>query len=280
MAPSLASVLLPLLILLGAVPDGWLGVYLAETGHPQISEVVPDSPADRAGLRAGDRILAVGDEAVPDREKFIAAIRACKPGQRVRLKVQRQGSEMTLLVQLGERPDGAGAPAPAATAPERPVEAGGRGQAPAGETGPFRPFLGLALAIGEGCLEVTRVVPGGPCEAAGLRAGERVVRVGDHDVRSFGDLERALAGRRPGEKVALLLRAGDGTRSVLVELGAGPASPSMVLEAPTAPAHGAAPGAGEADLARQLAAMRAELAALKAELAALKARLAEERRRR
>ena len=65
------------LLLLAPAIDGWLGIYLDnEAVQAVIGEVIPESPAARAGLRAGDVLLAVGDLATGTRESFIAAVRA------------------------------------------------------------------------------------------------------------------------------------------------------------------------------------------------------------
>jgi S1-C subfamily serine protease len=75
----------------------------ASGGGAAIRQVVPDAPANAAGLRAGDvivasatRVDAPGDvtEAVLERE----------PGDRVAVTVQRDGEHRTIEVRLGEQP--------------------------------------------------------------------------------------------------------------------------------------------------------------------------------
>lgn len=124
--------LLPLL--LGAVlPDGWLGVYLdQERDQPVVVEVIPDSPAAKAGLQVGDVIVRLGDAGPVARERMRAALAAAKAGDRMELTVRRGDKEHRVVVKLGDRPDGA-TPKPEPTPrPSRP----GTPPLPAGETAP------------------------------------------------------------------------------------------------------------------------------------------------
>ncbi len=63
--------------------------------------VIPGSPADRAGLREGDIIVAVDDQEVTAEHTLRDLIRARRPGERVRLRVLRDGEETFITVRLG-----------------------------------------------------------------------------------------------------------------------------------------------------------------------------------
>ena len=67
-----------------------------------ISEVVKDSPAEKAGLRAGDVIVKIGDEKIEDEGDVGDAIRDHEIGDAVDFVVYRDGKEMTIKVKLGE----------------------------------------------------------------------------------------------------------------------------------------------------------------------------------
>jgi putative serine protease PepD len=90
---------------------GYLGVTPALTAGggrdgALIQEVAPDSPASRAGLRAGDLVTRIDGQAVETYSELVARIRAHKPGDRVTLTVVRGGQETTISATLTERPAG------------------------------------------------------------------------------------------------------------------------------------------------------------------------------
>ncbi|MFO0314440.1 MAG: PDZ domain-containing protein [Planctomycetota bacterium] len=121
----MAKFLLCLLPLLFAVPapEGWLGIYLdPERDEPVVAEVIPDSPAAKAGLQLGDVIVRFGGDVAPSRERVRAALLAAQPGDRCEVLVRRGGAEQRVFVRLGERP-AAAVPKPAAGSakPSRPA---------------------------------------------------------------------------------------------------------------------------------------------------------------
>src|SRR5919112_485800 len=65
-----------------------------------VTEIGKGSPAADAGLRVGDRILAVDDVRVSDGVALIVAIRSHRPGERVELTFVRDGSQRTLDLVL------------------------------------------------------------------------------------------------------------------------------------------------------------------------------------
>ncbi|MBL1085537.1 trypsin-like peptidase domain-containing protein [Streptomyces actinomycinicus] len=67
-------------------------------GHPVLAE---DGPADRAGMAEGDVITEVDGERVHSGEELIVKIRAHRPGDRLRLTVERGGTEREISLVLG-----------------------------------------------------------------------------------------------------------------------------------------------------------------------------------
>jgi putative serine protease PepD len=93
----------------GEVRHAYLGVSLEERDEGvSLGEVVPGGPADDAGLRAGDVILALGGTEVASPDEVRAAVDSREPGDEVRVRVRRDGDTRTFTVELGERPEQVG----------------------------------------------------------------------------------------------------------------------------------------------------------------------------
>jgi hypothetical protein len=84
---------------LGTIPDMAGG----SEGGVRLSGVRPGSPAEAAGLKAEDILVAIGDMKTPDLQAMTDALRAHKPGDTVELQVLRDGKPVTLTVTLGTR---------------------------------------------------------------------------------------------------------------------------------------------------------------------------------
>ena len=68
-----------------------------------VTEVESGGPADEAGLRSEDVIIALGSTEIKDSADLLAALRDYQPGNSVELTVVRSGNEERIRVELGER---------------------------------------------------------------------------------------------------------------------------------------------------------------------------------
>ncbi|MCB9358009.1 MAG: PDZ domain-containing protein [Calditrichaeota bacterium] len=84
--------------------DG-LKKYFNVEGGALISEVVEKSPADKAGLKAGDIVVKIGKEDVEDEGDVSQAIRQSKPDETIDFHVIREGKAMIIPVTLTNRKD-------------------------------------------------------------------------------------------------------------------------------------------------------------------------------
>jgi serine protease Do len=70
----------------------------------EIRQVLPGEAAAKAGLRAGDIVLAIDGEAAGSPERLSQLVRSKDPGATVRVRVLREGTEVDVPVTLGARP--------------------------------------------------------------------------------------------------------------------------------------------------------------------------------
>lgn len=79
----------------GRLTRGWLGLALrAELQMPQISRVLPDSPAATAGIRPNDVLLSIGSRQIADYADAANAFFYLIPGQQVRVKLLRDAEQL------------------------------------------------------------------------------------------------------------------------------------------------------------------------------------------
>lgn len=233
--------------------DGWLGVILSATeARATVLEVVPDSPAERAGLLPGDVVVAIDETATPSVEAFLTELRALRAGAEVRLSVERAGKALVLRATLGLPPgEDAPPPKPAEPRPARPAE----GLA----------SLGVRVSAADGQVAVRELIPGSAAERAGLRAGDRISRIARREVRSVADLTRALGELKPGQTVPVEVVGREGARTVDVCLDA--ARVSAEANHPVPAQETAAPARTRdelVELSEQIASLREEVAELRA----------------
>nr|WP_207790752.1 Do family serine endopeptidase [Thermaurantiacus tibetensis] len=218
----------------GRVRRGYLGVQIqplsapiaASLGLPKdrgeiVAGVEPNGPAQKAGIRQGDVIVAVaGQEVTPD--NTLSFIVANTPiGTRVPVQLIRDGQRITVTATIGERPSEAVLQGGQADEPE---ERGGRGE-PGAEAA--RQQLGLTLQSitpeirqqlrlpesVEG-LVIARVNPSSNAAEQGLQRGDVVLSINQRPVRTPQEAAAIVAEAR---------KAGRDTVLLLVQRGPGPA---------------------------------------------------------
>ena len=165
-----------------------------------VSGVEPGGPAAKAGLEAGDVILAVNGQPVDTSNALPPLVADLAPGETAKLKVWRQGREREIKVQVGHQ-----AQVATAKAGESTPAVGGR--------------LGLSVRpveVGEGRgLYVEQAQ--GTAAKAGIRRGDVILAVNGEAVASVEAL-RAQIGKAD-KRVALLVQRGEMRLFVPVDLG-------------------------------------------------------------
>ena len=114
---SIAKQVMEQIAVNGSVTRGWIGIE-AQDITPELAEsfkltqahgsliagVLRDSPADVAGLKAGDILLAINDKEVLDSSGMLNIIAALKPNDKAELKIARAEKEIKINVAVGKRP--------------------------------------------------------------------------------------------------------------------------------------------------------------------------------
>jgi S1-C subfamily serine protease len=81
------------------------GLFSTTLKKVTITAVRPGAPADKAGLQVGDEVLAANDIPVAGTpgSKLSGVMENAKPGDHLKLRVQRGGAEQTVDIVVGER---------------------------------------------------------------------------------------------------------------------------------------------------------------------------------
>jgi serine protease Do len=211
----------------GQVVRGWLGVQIQPIGRDMadglglkeargalVAEAQPDSPAAKAGLKAGDAILAVEGRPVKNARDLSRTIAGYEPGSTVKVTIVRGGKEQVVDVKLGKMQQEARADAP---------DTGADDGTSASLTG-----LGLKVApasdVGEGAtgVAVVAVDPSGSAASRGLRVGDVILEVQGKTVATAADVASAVKSAKSEGRKAVLMRvkSNEGVRFVPLPLAA------------------------------------------------------------
>ncbi len=186
----------------GRVRRAWIGVSFQELtpelaaafslgersrAGALIADVVPRGPAARAGLRAGDVVVAVDGQPVREGRDLLRAVLRHDIGTSVRLEVVRDRRRRTMTLTTAERPGAEREDAPVRTAA---TPSANRAPTDGISLSPLTPEQRREIG-GSGAL-VTDVSPGSDADRAGLRRGDVILQADGADVSSPAAVTGAL----------------------------------------------------------------------------------------
>ena len=205
----------------GHVVRGWLGVgiqpvtaelakslKLPDSTGALVSSVTDGSPAEKAGLKAGDVIVEFNGERVARADRLPNAVATTPVGREVPLSIVRDGKPLKLTAKIGEQAE----TKEAAAKPERaPAKLGLSVE-------PVTPRLARELSLKDTQGLIVRAVEDdSPAAEAGVQAGDVIVEVDRHPVRSPADMRRRLDEHAKGTPVLMLVHRGEGSLFVTIE---------------------------------------------------------------
>jgi len=211
---NMAKTILPDLKSKGKVTRGWLGVSvqdvtdeiaknlkLKDTGGALVSEVFKGDPADKAGLKAGDLITEVNGKKIKDTHELLLTIASFHVGDRIEVKVLRDGQEKSFNIAVTERKD-------------QPEIASARefsenfGMTVQDITPEIAQYLGITSKSG---VIVVDVKDGSPADEVGIQPQDIILQVNKVKISSLKDYLREISKKGAKKSVLLLIKRGKAT---------------------------------------------------------------------
>jgi serine protease Do len=209
----------------GRVVYGYLGVYiqdltpeladsfgLQETQGVLISDVIPDSPAEKGKIEKGDVVLEYNGQQVEDRFQFTKMVGNTPVGKKTKILVLRDKKHKTLWVSIGEIPEKQQV---AATTP-KPEETDRWGFTAQDITSAIADQLGLPDNTG---VVITAVEPNSPAQEEGLQRGDVIIEVEHNQIKDMADFRKYIELHQKKKTLLLTVRVkANGYRTLFVVL--------------------------------------------------------------
>ena len=207
----------------GSVTRGWLGVGIQDL-TPELAEyygikqktgvlvaqVFEGDPADKAGIKPRDVILAVDGKTINSSRELTATIANITVGQKIPITILREGQEKTVYVEIAKRDDSE------LMAKGEPQSGGELGLQIAELTPEMARRFGHPET--EKGVVVLAVEPGSKAAEAGVRQGDLVKEVNRKSVSTVKDLQSELDKAEKGQQLQLLVKR-PGSGFVVIKIG-------------------------------------------------------------
>jgi serine protease Do len=193
----------------GKVVRGWLGVMiqkvtpelrgklgLKEEKGALVADVTPGGPADKAGIKRGDVIVAFDGKEIKEMNDLPMVVASTAVGKAVTVEVWRKNKKETLQVKIGELKDEEKVLA-------EKTEGGGLGMSLEEITPERAKAFGLADKSG---LVVVQVEDGSPAGEAGVRPGDVILEMDQTPIRSLEEFNRKVEAFKKGDTILLLIK--------------------------------------------------------------------------
>jgi serine protease Do len=195
---------------------------LSEPKGALVSQVNPNTPAEKVGIKAGDIIIRYNGVEINRFNELPVKVSTTPPGSKVTLEVIREGKPLTFTLTLAELPENLEG--------EQAPSEGGEEPGEEREPGSIR-VLGMTIRplsteerqeykLPQGGLIVVQVEEGSPAQKAQIQPGDLLLEANRTPLRTPDDLRRVLAQAkgRGASALVLYVRRGDQNRFVGVEI--------------------------------------------------------------
>lgn len=204
----------------GTIQRGWIGIaiqplnrdYARFFGNPQlegvlISDIISDSPAEKAGLLPGDIVVEYNGEKISaekeeDLNKFQVLVSQSEVGKPARLKIKRDGIDTSITVRISEQPK--------VKADEFETELGFTVKEITDVI--YRQYM---LEDKKGVL-VSFVEVGGVASTALLEAGDVIKKVEELEIKNLDDFKKSLDQVKDRKQILLTVKRGKNKRFILL----------------------------------------------------------------
>jgi serine protease Do len=187
-----------------------------------VNQVMPESPAEDAGLKLGDVIVDFAGEKVTSPRHLQGIVERLDVDKPYKMTILRGGERQQINVTLRQMPQNYSTRAlldgeEAQPAPPEPEES--KFDDLGIEAQELTPAIGQRLGVGRDVrgVVVTSVESNSPAERAGLRTGDVISKVGTQDVATVDEFQEALDGSSLEDGVLLFVRTGNVGRFLVVE---------------------------------------------------------------
>ncbi len=207
----------------GKVIRGWLGVMIqditpelaesfgiTETKGVIVADVVPDSPAEKAGLKRGDIVKSLNGKPVDNAHTLSRSVAALGPDSSATLEVIRDGKSKEVKITIGTMPE---------EGPEQ-KRSGPKTESAWGITVQnITPEMAQRFGMdeNESGVVITELQPNTPAAEARLRPGDVVKEVNRQKVQNVRDYKQITQKMKKGESLLLLVKRGGNTFYVAIK---------------------------------------------------------------
>jgi len=205
----------------GTVSRGWLGVYIQEITHEiaqsfklskpvgaLVSQVIAGSPAEKAGLKAGDVILSFNRKPILDSSDLPPLVGRVPVGSKAQVDLLRNGRKVVLNVTIEQLPSD---DKPIAAAQSKPAASNRMGVEVVDLDAESKKILGRGVLV-------RKVIRDSPADRSGLAAGDVLLQLDRKNVKNVADFRKKVANLSIGRMIPVLVHRQGANQFIVMKI--------------------------------------------------------------